>query len=399
MSITAYKARFIAVNPKKILKNEYIHIEAGTIIEVSPRILPQTERVINLGDGIIISALINTHTHLELSAFKNQISYKYGFKKWVKTLLEKRENTDKKILIDAAKKAAIELLNTGCAVCAEISTLKLTKQIFAELNFAGVWFEEKLKNDLPDNFKINKTDRIKTRQNRYYSYAGHAPHTTSPFLLAGLKKETKKAGLPFSIHTAESAEETEFITTGKGEWAEFLAERNVDYKGWGLPAKSSVSHLENLNILDRLTILVHLTFASEEDLRIIKKRGANICLCPRSNYNLHDKLPSIETILKLGINACFGTDSLASADTLDILDETAFIAKKFPEISAEKLLGMATINGAKALGIEESYGTIEKGKKAFFLYLPVKASDKKAALKAALRKQFNGKRVFIDSFQ
>ncbi len=396
MSVTAYKARFIAVSPQKILENRYINIEAGNIIEVSSRILPQTARVINLGDGVIIPALINTHTHLELSAFKNKIPYKYGFKKWVKTLLEKRENTDKKILINAAKVAAIELLHTGCAACAEISTLKLTKQIFAESNLAGVWFEEKLKNDLPDNFKIDKTDRIEAQKNKYYSYAGHAPHTTSPFLLARLKKQTQKAALPFSIHTAESAEETEFITTGKGEWAEFLAERKVDYKSWGLPAKSPVSHLENLNILDRLAILVHLTFASEQDLRIIKKYGANVCLCPRSNYNLHNRLPSIETIVKLGINACLGTDSLASVDTLDILDETAFIAEKYPEISAEKLFAMATINGAKALGIEKSYGTIEKGKKASFLYLPVKASNKKAALKAALTKQFNGKRVFIN---
>ena len=131
-------------------------------------------------------------------------------------------------------------------------------------------------------------------------------------------------------------------------------------------------------------------------MQIIKNSKANICLCPRSNYNLHKKLPNIETITKLGINTALGTDSLASTDTLDILDETAFIAKKYPEIKAEKLLAMATINGAKALGIEKYYGTIEKGKKASFLYLPVKVKNKQDALKAALTKQFEGKRVFIN---
>ena len=392
MSITAYKARFIAVSPQNILENRYINIKAGAVIEISTRILPQTARIINLGDGIIIPALINTHTHLELSAFKNKIPYNYGFKKWVKTLLEKRENTDKKNLINAAKTTATRLLNTGCAACAEVSTLKITKQIFTKSPLAGVWFEEKLKNNLSD-FKIDKTE---AQKNKYYSYAGHAPHTTSPLLLAQLKKQTEKASLPFSIHTAESAEEIEFITTAKGKWADFLTERKIDYKNWGIPAKSPVQYLYNLNILNPRTILVHLTFATEEDLCIIKNSGANICLCPRSNQNLHGRLPNIEKITQLGINASLGTDSLASVDTLDILDETAFIAKKYSAISAENLLAMATINGAKALGIEKYYGTIEKGKKASFLYLPVKEADKKAALKAAVTEQFNGERVFIN---
>ena len=207
--------------------------------------------------------------------------------------------------------------------------------------------------------------------------AGHAPHTSSPDLLRFLKYHTLSRQLPFSIHVAESRDETEFITTGQGRWASFLGERGIDCSAWPLPSRSPVQYLNDLGLLDPLTIAVHLLNVDETDLNIIARTGAVPVLCPRSNMNLHSMLPDLPLMLKYGsakLKPALGTDSLASTDSLNMFDEMAFIARQFPQIKPSDILAMATINGAHALGYGSAAGSLEKGKTACFLYIPLSSN-------------------------
>ena len=214
------------------------------------------------------------------------------------------------------------------------------------------------------------------------SVAGHAPHTTSPDLIRYLKQQTRQHHLPFSIHVAESTDETEFITTHQGSWAAFLTERGIDTSDWSLPSRSPVQHLHDLGILDGETLAVHLIDLDDGDLDIIAKTGAVPVICPRSNMNLHGRLPDLPRLLrrldgtgagesrKLGLPA-LGTDSLASTKSLNLFDEMAFIANRFPEIRPSQILTMATLNGARALGFDGLTGTLDVGKRGSFIYLPL----------------------------
>ncbi|MBU1163820.1 MAG: amidohydrolase family protein, partial [Proteobacteria bacterium] len=199
---------------------------------------------------------------------------------------------------------------------------------------------------------------------------------------------TRKSNLPFSIHLAESEDEIEFLQTGKGKWAEFLSERRIDFSGWNLPVESPVKYLEDLGVLDENTMAVHLIHAEEKDFEILLRHNVSVCLCLRSNFNLHNMMPDLAGMFKAGIKPCLGTDSLASADSLSIFDEMAFVSKSFPSIPPAEILAMATVNGARALGFEDMFGSLTPGKRAAFVYAPVDVSSKSELLQALVNADF-----------
>jgi len=360
-----YRARWIMIDPNNWISNATITISPfGEIVQCeSP---PVDKSATDLGEGIIMPMLINAHTHLELSALKNKLPMDMGFTTWVQHLVMTRTLTDHNILITAAENECQELWNIGVCAVGEISSLSLTKKVFAQSGLYGCWFREYFGNDcIPlddDLYESNSS-------NYYSSLAGHAPHTTSPDLFQYLKQAA--ADRPFSVHVSESDVEMEFITSGKGEWADFLEDRCVDYLQWNLPQQSPVKHLDRIGVLDSKTLLVHLLHFDDEDLTIIKERQCPVCLCPRSNYNLHRRLPDIDQMIHSGLTVCLGTDSLASVDSLSIWDEMKYIGKHFPGISPKNILEMATISGASALGHGNQLGRIANGYKGIFLYVPI----------------------------
>lgn len=371
-----YRAGWVVVSASEIIQNGYVRTKNGKIIGVGafPGTLAGSPMIIDMGPGIIFPGTLNCHTHLELSFLKDKIDVSQGFRKWVQDLISLRSKTPEEIIIESGKKALLGALRSGTAYVADISTLGLSKQFFLGSSVAGIGFHEFLGalNDLvfslPDSCSSNHS----------FSFSAHAPHTTSPELISFLKKETLKKNLPFSIHLDESDDEREFITKGKGDWADFLSSRNIDFKSWPLPSKSPVIYAEKMGILDPTSLCVHLCGCSEKDLEIIKKYDAKICLCPRSNMNLHGILPPVEKMISMGIKPCLGTDSLASASSLSIFDEIRFLSKEFSGIDSISLFEMATINGAAALGVSDYYGTLEPGKASFMIYsgdVPLSESD------------------------
>ncbi len=386
-----HRAGWIMSRPDHIIENGYIRVENGIITEVDsfPYRDDSKFSIIDHGDGVLMPGLFNAHLHLELSALKGKIAFEEGFRSWVRQLLKQRESTDEKILKEEAEKALKNMINSGSLFGAEISTLGITEDMVKNSFLKGIWFKELLGSEDSMDFSLlnnflstgdsggSKTfsalNENSVSKDFYLSLAGHAPHTSSPLLLKRIKKLLKSKKLVFSIHCAESDDESKFLQQAKGPWADFLKERNIDFSSWPIPVASPVEYLFKLGVLDSFTILVHLLNLNEKDFEIIADSGAKPVLCPRSNINLHAKLPDIPKFLKMGLRPALGTDSLASCDSLSIFDEMAFTAEHFPDIAHSDIINMATINGAYALGMEKITGSLEKGKKASFIYLPLKA--------------------------
>lgn len=368
-----HTAGWIIVDAATVIENGSLEIKNGLIQGVHTA--PPRGKRIDHGPGVLMPPLVNAHLHLELSALKGCLPFDQGFRAWVKLLLEKREALDNETLIKAARKAALALVRSGTLYAGDISTLGIVDSLVEPSGLGGVCFHEFLGSDLPSIF-LRKGDRVS------FSAAGHAPHTTSPQLLKALKKRTTSAGLPFSIHVAESEDESEFIRDRRGDWADFLTARNIDWSCWDIRSKTPVAHVADMGLLDRLTIVVHVLNASDADLQILARSNALVCVCPRSNLNLHGRLPDIEQMILHGICPALGTDSLASCDSLDVFDEMAFVRKHYPALDPETLFSMATVNGARALGIDHLTGTLSTGKRAAFLYRSVRIKNKKQLFKS-----------------
>jgi len=288
-----------------------------------------------------------------------------SFTEWVKELLYIRENTSNQDLRAGVLEGLSELINSGCFVAGEITTLGCFEEEFQQSEVEGVFFNEFLGSLKEDDFVLTEKEGL------IKSFAGHAPHTSSPDLLVYLKNLCKKKNTPFSIHVSESEEEIEFIKTGKGTWADFLKLRGIDFSQWPITNEGSVAYLNSLGLLDDKTIAVHLIRAEEKDYSILKEKNVTVCLCPRSNANLHNLLPDVKKMNEKQIHLCLGTDSLASSESLSIIDEICFMNERFPEISPRDIFNMATINGARALGVSDKFGTMKKGKSGKCFYLPV----------------------------
>lgn len=158
-----------------------------------------------------------------------------------------------------------------------------------------------------------------------------------------------------------------------GGWTDFMMSRGIDTSAWPVGNKTPVAYLHDLGMLDNATLGVHLLQVTDRDLDILAQTETKLCLCPRSNQNLHGRLPDIASLLARNLKPALGTDSLASCDSLGIFDEMAFVRQLYPQISLPDILAMATINGANALGLGQHWGTLDTERSAQLLYLDIKA--------------------------
>ena len=361
-----HRARWVMVTPDTILEDACIETAQGRIQRVFPRGASPVPGMVDHGDGLLMPPLVNAHTHLELSALKGAVPFESGFQAWVGALLAKREALGEDGLIPAAEAAAREMAAQGPV--GEISTLGITRDIMARRGVAGVYFREFLGSS-PFPCQLEKGDFF------WASLAGHAPHTTQPEGLQQLKSATAKKGLPFSIHVAESRVETEFIAGKKNQWYDFLVSRGIDPGDWPLGNKTPTAYLNDLGILGPSTLAVHLLELFAGDLELLARTGTRICLCPRSNMNLHGRLPDIPAMVEKGLAPALGTDSLASCDSLNMMDEMAFIRRHFPNLDPRVLLEMVGRNGAAALGMGSEFGALVPGMRSEFLYVNTRATS------------------------
>lgn len=364
-----YRAKWLLPDPWTVLENGYVLVDGDSILSVGSGPPPEDAPVIDLGPGVMTAPWINAHTHLELSALKGALPVDKGFRSWTKELIQRRAELSEETLAAAAQGAISHLVDSGCGAVADISTLGITHGLLLESSLGGVFFREYLGNSLPENPKPEESPPLSS------SLAAHAPHTTAPALFEIIKQATSSAGLPMSVHLAESEDEVRFIRFARGDWADFLSGRGIDFSGWPLPAGSPVQYLHRMGMLDNKTLSVHLLYCSVEDIETLRKSDTSVCFCPRSNYLLHGKLPDIQSFLTRGFKPCLGTDSLASCPSLNILDEMTFVSDHYDNISPADIIAMGTVHGAAALGLGVRFGRLAPGFAAPPVYVPIETDS------------------------
>jgi len=183
----------------------------------------------------------------------------------------------------------------------------------------------------------------------YPALCCHSPYTCSPDTLRTVKDLTRKAGAPYVIHLAETREEINVI--------------NDRYH------RSPVRHLKELGILDGGTVAVHCNWLDEEDIDDLSQSHTRVSHNPESSMKLAAGLAPVPAMLERGICVGLGTDGCASNNDLDMFREMGTAARihKVAEMNptvmnASAVLRMATIEGARALGLDEQVGSLEAGK-------------------------------------
>jgi cytosine/adenosine deaminase-related metal-dependent hydrolase len=197
----------------------------------------------------------------------------------------------------------------------------------------------------------------------------HTPYTVSETFARELGERAREWQLPCAVHVAESADESAFLFDSTGALAE-LFYPHVHWEAYLPPARktTSVRYLDELGLLTPGMAAVHCVHVTPADAKILKERDVSVILCPRSNDRLNVGTAPAHLFRKLGIPLAFGTDSLASNDSLSLFDEVRFAADLWPGLfPPEELLYMMTLGGARALGLEDMGGSLVPGKRADFI--------------------------------
>jgi 5-methylthioadenosine/S-adenosylhomocysteine deaminase len=167
---------------------------------------------------------------------------------------------------------------------------------------------------------------------------------------------------PLMMHAAESAAEDSLLREGCGLFADGLNKRNIE---WKTPGVSTIQYLKQQGILDTKPLLAHCIRVDEKDIDAMFEAEAMVAHCPKSNAKLgHGRAPFV-SFLKRGVDVGLGSDSVASNNTCDVLEEarfTALLARYDGMLSAEEVLKTATVGGAKCLGINA--GELKVGRQA-----------------------------------
>jgi cytosine/adenosine deaminase-related metal-dependent hydrolase len=210
----------------------------------------------------------------------------------------------------------------------------------------------------------------------------HAPYSTVPELLRLSAETARRRRWRLATHVAESALEFEMFTRGRGPMFAWLQRSGRDMSDCGLG--SPVRHLERCGALSERLLAAHVNYLAPGDAALLAKRKVHVVHCPRGHwYFRHDPFP-LRRLARAGVNVCLGTDSLASVQKprrqsveLNLFEEMRALARNEPALSAWKILRMATLNGATALGLGGQIGELAPGCFADLISLPFtgKAAD------------------------
>ena len=377
--MTSYTAEWVLPMTGEPIHRGSISITDGRIGGVDDR---APAGAIDLGSVAIMPALVNAHTHLELSYLSGMAPPTETFIDWVRTIMATRRQYpdagDPRIL-HAARMAIADARASGTGLVGDISNTLVTALLLHEASMPAQIFYELLRFNASEPESITREARAKADAASHdgsvrVSLAPHAPYSVSPGLFAAIRADLDAhPGQVTSVHLGESPEEIEFIRRGTGAWRVLLEELGVWSESWEAPGTSPVEYLEQLGFLDRRVLAVHGVQFDGDDLDRLRSRDMTIVSCPRSNQHVGVGAPPLEAFYALNVNVAFGTDSLASAPDLNLFAELAEARRLAPRVRARALLESATRQGAAALGFAGDFGTIEAGKRAQLIAVPVPA--------------------------
>jgi cytosine/adenosine deaminase-related metal-dependent hydrolase len=356
-----------------------VAIEQGRIAAVSAT---PTSGAVDLGSAVILPALVNAHTHLELSYLRGVVPPAARFLDWIAAIIAaRRRYADPKdpVILAAARSAIEESRASGTGLVGEVSNTLVTVPLLRGAGMAAQVFYELLGFNVDDpqgrvrQARMN-VDAEDTGDDIRVALAPHAPYSVSPDLFAAIRDDLNAhPGEVSTVHLGESPEEVEFIAEGTGAWRDLLVTIGAWTDAWKAAGVSPVQYLADLGFLDSRVVAVHGVQLGGDDLARLRALGATVVSCPRSNRYVGVGDPPLEAFYAMGVTVAFGTDSLASVDDLNLFAELALARQLAPRVPARILLDSATRRGAAALGFGHEFGTIEVGKRGALIAVRVPA--------------------------
>lgn len=356
----------IPVEPDGVVHEHYaVAIDGGHIVALLPSVEAaaryQARATVTLPRHALIPGLVNAHTHTAMSLFRG-LADDLPLMQWLEGHIWPAETKwiAPEFVRDGTRLAIAEMLKSGTTcfndmyffpedtahVCLEAGMRACVGMIL--IDFPTVYAQtpdEYLHKGLRLHDDLRGVDLVRP------IFAPHAPYTVSDAPLARLRTLNDELNLPVHMHVHETAHEVENAVRATG--------------------KRPLARLKDLNLLDPKLAAVHMTQLTAAEIEDVAATSVSVVHCPESNLKLASGFCPVATLLAAGVNVALGTDGAASNNDLDMLDElrvAALLAKGVAgdatALPARTALRMATLNGARTLGLDERIGSLAPGKAA-----------------------------------
>lgn len=370
-----YNGIVLAVNPDfEIIKDGVVGIKDGVIQLVSPQKKDisqySADDVIDAKGGIVMPGLVNSHVHLPMSLFRG-LADDLPLAKWLNDYIfpaEQKHISQKTVRVGAQLSCAEMLLSGTTTFCDgyfyedDVANAVLETGLRAVLAQGVIDFPAPGVPDPAQNVEtaIGFVKKWKNRSPLLTpSIFCHSPYTCSGDTLKQAKKEADLLGVRFQIHVAETKEEAD--------------------QSFKTHSMSPVKYLDSLGLMNENTLISHAVWIDDEDLEILAAKNVSVAHNPESNMKLASGIAPVPEMIQAGINVGLGTDGCASNNNLDLfaeMDSCAKLHKVFKNdptiMDAKTVIKMATIEGAKAIGMGDLIGSLEPGKQADIIIVDTK---------------------------
>jgi len=355
----------------RVLENHAVVVKSGVIEDIVPwpnadiqNAAPKNSTIIELPDQALMPGLVNSHTHLAMNLLRGYADDK-PLMTWLNDHIWPAEgaHVNEQFVADGTRLAIAELIQGGVTcfndmyffpdVVADVATqigMRASVGLIV-LDFPTVWAQN-ADDYLQKGVELHK--QLESNELVTTMLAPHAPYTVSEEPLKNIVGLRDELGIGVHMHIHETSDEVD----------QFVATHSM----------RPLAKLDQLGVLNERLCAVHVTQATSDEIQLLAKRNCHVLHCPESNLKLASGIAPIADMTAAGINVAMGTDGAASNNDLDMLGETrtaGFIGKVASKdaaaLPAAELLRMATINGAKALGLDNVTGSIEVGKQADFI--------------------------------
>lgn len=352
-------------------------VDGGRVAEVvgaAPAGIPHE----SFPGSVLLPGLVNTHTHLELTLLRGFLE-NVPFPAWIRRLTRtKYELMDREDLLLSARLGVLECLGAGVTTVGEVMDAGTGLEAMAEAGLRGIAYQEVFgpAEDAADGALRDMERKLESArpledETRRVGVSPHAPYTVSERLFRSVGDWARNRDLALAVHVGESREEGRFVREADGPFAEAWRSRGMTPVPRGI---GPLTYLDQLSLVGARTLLIHAIDVEPSEIRMIRDRGASIAHCPKSNLKLGHGMAPVREYREAGVPVGLGTDSVASNNVVDMFEEmraAVFLQRvRAGDAAAPKAadaLRMATLDGARCLGLEDRVGSLEAGKLADFL--------------------------------
>ena len=402
----AYQADWVCSSTSEPVRSGNLLVDGQRIAAVAASV-PRGIECRQFPGCAIIPGFVNAHTHLELTLFRGLL-HKLSFADWIAELTRiKYGQCTRDTLRMSAQLGAMEMLRAGVTTVGEVMDAGTAWDAMLEFGLQGVAYQEVFgPADAASAEALiglrEKVDSHRARETvtQRIGVSPHAPYTVSKSLFEAVREYARREGLRMTAHVAESNEETLFVRDGIGPFAARHAKRSIPVVARRC---SPVGYLERLGMLGEDMLLVHAIETDLDDIHRIRDTRAFVAHCPKSNMFFGHQVARVAEMRSNGVAVSLGTDSVASNDSIDMFAEMRVVTAQ-QGLSFDDVFRMATIVGARALGLERSVGSLEAGKRADFAVVALRDADRNpvedmirfAGLQEVRATFVGGKEVVVD---